>query len=103
MIGIRVGRRWEIILRYDLYREVNACAVEILKNQSVCNLITDYFGDDNPWLWNVALNQSIPKQGLSDNQYWHFDYGDSKQLHLMFYVSDVGERAGPFGHAERNF
>lgn len=76
--------------------EVNATTVKILSDPTVSNMISEYFSGEDPWLWNVSLNQSIPKEGLSDSQFWHFDYGDSKQLHLMFYVTDITEKAGPF-------
>ncbi|MFQ3355179.1 MAG: hypothetical protein ACI8Y9_000914 [Paracoccaceae bacterium] len=76
--------------------EVNATAVKILSDPTVSNMISEYFSGEDPWLWNVSLNQSIPKKGLSDSQFWHFDYGDSKQLHLMFYVTKITEKAGPF-------
>tara|TARA_B110000259_G_scaffold112874_1_gene128769 strand:- start:12601 stop:13461 length:861 start_codon:yes stop_codon:yes gene_type:complete len=76
--------------------EVNACAIKVLSDPKVSNMISEYFYGEDPWLWNVSLNQSIPKKGLSDSQFWHFDYGDSKQLHLMFYVTKITEKSGPF-------
>lgn len=77
-------------------REVNSCAVKILSDPGVSNIIKEYFSGYTPWLWNISLNQSIPKKGLSDSQFWHFDYGDSKQLHLMFYITNITEKSGPF-------
>lgn len=76
--------------------EVKTCTVKVLSDPTVSNMISEYFSGEDPWLWNVSLNQSIPKEGLSDSQFWHFDYGDSKQLHLMFYVTKITEKSGPF-------
>ena len=81
----------------SLYKaEFNACVSEILSAPAVTERILDYFSGEEPWLWNAALNYSIPKEGMSDSQFWHFDYGDSKQLHLFYYVTDVSSESGPF-------
>ena len=76
--------------------ELNKCVAAILSDNTVTQRIYDYFLGEQPWLWNAALNYSIPKKGMSDSQFWHFDYGDSKQLHLFYYVTDVSEKSGPF-------
>ncbi len=57
--------------------------------------VLDYF-DGRPRLWNVALNYSDVSDQASDSQLWHFDYGDTKQLHFMVYFTDVELNCGPF-------
>lgn len=74
---------------------VEKAFVDILADPETAAMIHGYF-EGRPWLWNVALNYSEPREGLTDSQLWHFDYGDQRQLHLMAYFSDVGEASGPF-------
>lgn len=76
--------------------EVNECVVKVLSDSTVSNMISEYFSGEDPWLWNVSLNHSIPKKSLSDSQFWHFDYGDSRQLHIMVYLTKIAEKSGPF-------
>lgn len=74
---------------------VESVVTEILGDAGTAAMINGYF-DGRPWLWNVALNYSEPRDVLTDSQLWHFDYGDSRQLHFMVYFSDVGDTSGPF-------
>lgn len=68
---------------------------EVLADREITDCIVRYF-DGQPWLWNVALNYSEPLDRVQDSQLWHFDYGDTKQMHLMLYFSDVDRSSGPF-------
>jgi len=68
---------------------------KILGSDAIAGSICDYF-DGTPWLWNASLNYSDPTDKVSDSQLWHFDYGDTRQLHLMVYFSDVTKKSGPF-------
>jgi len=68
---------------------------DVLEDQQVKDCLLRYF-DGCPWLWNVALNYSEPNEAPQDSQLWHFDYGDTKQLHIMIYFSDVDLDSGPF-------
>lgn len=74
---------------------VERVVTEILGDAGTAAMINGYF-DGRPWLWNVALNYSEPRDVLTDSQLWHFDYGDSRQLHFMVYFSDVVDTSGPF-------
>lgn len=69
--------------------------VELLDDPDTEAMIHGYF-DGRPWLWDASLNYSEPRDGFTDSQLWHFDYGDRRQLHLMAYFSDVGLENGPF-------
>lgn len=69
--------------------------MDVLTNEHLSSTICNYF-EGNPWLWNIALNYSEPNNRLSDSQLWHFDYGDTRQLHLMAYFNDVDLDSGPF-------
>ena len=73
---------------------------DVMKNPEIEKLVIDYF-DGSPWLWNMAINYSDISKGTSSSQLWHFDYGDTKQLHVMVYLSDVCEEAGPFTFMKR--
>lgn len=78
------------------HREViDRVAIDLLAKPAVGAMIVDYF-DGRPWLWNIALNFSEPSDKLQDSQLWHFDYGDSRQLHLVVNFTDVNEDSGPF-------
>lgn len=57
--------------------------------------ILHYF-DGRPRLWNAALNYSDVSDQANDSQLWHFDYGDTRQLHFMTYFTDVDIDCGPF-------
>jgi hypothetical protein len=69
--------------------------IDVLTNEHLSSTICNYF-EGNPWLWNIALNYSEANKRLSDSQLWHFDYGDTRQLHLMAYFNDVDLDTGPF-------
>jgi hypothetical protein len=67
----------------------------VMRRPGVQETVLRYF-DGRPWLWNVALNYSDVSERMSDSQLWHFDYGDTRQLHFMAYFTDVGLDCGPF-------
>jgi hypothetical protein len=69
--------------------------VRLMRRPGVQETVLRYFGG-RPWLWNVALNYSDVSDRMSDSQLWHFDYGDTRQLHFMVYFTDVGLDCGPF-------
>lgn len=69
--------------------------VKIMSLPGAQETVLDYF-DGRPKLWNVALNYSDVSEEVSDSQLWHFDYGDTKQLHFMVYFTDVELDCGPF-------
>jgi hypothetical protein len=77
------------------WQTVQNLLVDVLTNEKLSSTIRAYF-DGNPWLWNVALNYSEANNRITDSQLWHFDYGDTRQLHLMAYFSDVDLNSGPF-------
>ena len=68
---------------------------KVMCQEGVEDFIVGYF-NGKPWLWNCALNYSDPSKQQTGSQLWHFDYGDTKQLHLMLYFSKVDEDSGPF-------
>ncbi len=80
----------------DLVTQVFA---DLLGDPDIASMVAGYF-DGRPWLWNLALNYSDPSQAITDSQMWHFDYGDTRQLHLLVYFSDVGRESGPFTFLE---
>jgi hypothetical protein len=69
--------------------------VKIMSFPGVQETVLDYF-DGCPRLWNVALNYSDVSDQASESQLWHFDYGDTKQLHFMVYFTNVELDCGPF-------
>jgi len=69
--------------------------VQIMKLPGLQETVLNYF-KGRPHLWNVAMNYSDMSDRVSDSQFWHFDYGDTKQLHFMAYFSEVGLDCGPF-------
>lgn len=69
--------------------------VKIMSLPGAQETVLDYF-DGCPRLWNVALNYSDVSDQASESQLWHFDYGDTKQLHFMVYFTDVELDCGPF-------
>lgn len=78
------------------YREaVTTAFLDLLADPATAGMIMRYF-NGRPWLWNVALNYSEAMDAATDSQLWHFDYGDTRQLHLLVYFSDVTEQSGPF-------
>lgn len=79
----------------DEWQTVKDLLVDVLTNEKLSSTIRAYF-DGNPWLWNIALNYSEANNRITDSQLWHFDYGDTRQLHLMAYFSDVDLNSGPF-------
>ncbi len=52
---------------------------------------------------SIQVLHSFPTDGpLRASQHWHRDYGDSKSLHFVMYLSDVeDERDGPFGFVDK--
>jgi len=91
----RAGGKSFVDIKDDHRALVMDTFVRLVGDKGTTDLVMDYF-DGRPWLWNVALNYSDPSQGMTDSQLWHFDYGDTRQLHLMVYFSDVTEESGPF-------
>lgn len=80
---------------------VKAMVLEVLKNPEYINLIRQYFGD-RAYLWNIGLNFSPPSKYIVNSQKWHFDYGDTKQLHFIIYLTDVDLESGPFTFLPKN-
>lgn len=83
------------------WQTVKDLLVDVLTNEKLSSTIRAYF-DGNPWLWNIALNYSEANNRITDSQLWHFDYGDTRQLHLMAYFSDVDLNSGPFTFLNAN-
>lgn len=87
----------------DVYKnfedETNNIVSKIISDNKIASLISNYF-NYKPWLWNVSVVYTSPLKNQDnspvDSQMWHFDYGDTKQLHFMYYLSDVDEESGPF-------
>lgn len=75
--------------------EVDHAFLTLIRDPYIAGLVNSYF-DGSPWLWNLALNYSDPSSERLDSQFWHFDYGDDRQIHIMAYFSDVSEDSGPF-------
>lgn len=69
--------------------------LKVMNIPDIQKTILNYF-DGSPYLWNVALNYSDASNQLNDSQLWHFDYGDTRQLHIMVYFNDVEMDSGPF-------
>lgn len=80
------GKYWEDIKNY---------VTQVFLDETFTTLICSHFKKE-PRLWNIALNLSRPTDGLLDSQYWHFDYGDTQQLHFMIYFSNIDNESGPF-------
>lgn len=91
---VDIGREYSIE-RADIFTTLMAMP-------DVEKLIMQYF-DDEPWLWNVAINYSDVAKGENTSQLWHFDYGDTKQMHFMVYLSEVRDESGPFTYLPINF
>lgn len=94
---IRTNKPFENVLEASHFDKVIDIALQLFEKKTFLHLLNEHFCGE-PYLWNIGLNYSPPSRKLSDSQYWHFDYGDSKQLHCMVYQSDVDEKSGPFTH-----
>lgn len=83
-------------------KKLNSTFMERL-TQTVVNLpqlsvIKDYFPSGLS-LWNVSLNYSAsrdPSNEANESQLWHWDYGDTRTVHLMINLEDVDQDNGPF-------
>lgn len=88
----------------DLYpfykKDVLDMVVKILDQDEMVQALATYF-EGRPKLWNLQFNYSRPREGMTDSQFWHFNYGDKKQMHIMHYVSDVDMKSGPFTYLKR--
>lgn len=98
--NIKSAKEKPLLDVYDLFKnEINSLVSRILLDSSVSSLINNYF-NHKPWLWNISTMYTVPDNSANlkqvDSQMWHFDYGDTKQLHLMYYLSNVDESSGPF-------
>lgn len=74
------------------------CLTETVVNLPQISRIKDYFPRGLS-LWNVALNYSparAPSNEVNESQLWHWDYGDTRTVHLMINLEDVDGENGPF-------
>jgi hypothetical protein len=63
---------------------------------AILDIAHDYFGG-RFILDSLQLLYSWPTDGLDASQYWHRDFGDSRSLHSITYITDVpDESAGAF-------
>ena len=69
---------------------------------AVLDVADDYFGGRFS-VDSIQLLYSWPTEGpLRASQYWHKDYGDSRSLHCVAYVTDVfTPEDGPFVYIDR--
>lgn len=67
----------------------------------VLDIAHDYFGG-RFILDSLQLLHSWPTNDVSASQYWHLDYGDSRSLHCVAYLTDVTADAhGPFTFVDK--
>ena len=98
----RQGKQAFVDVGEEYWNLLKPLCLEILSDEETSDCIIKYL-DGKPWLWNIALNYSDAKEGYTDSQLWHFDYGDFKQIHLMVYFSEVDTKSGAFTFLNKEF